>query len=105
MRLEIEGEGFGLGRDEFGAVFAPLARRHKMDWRVSYTDAPKKMAILFSKYDHCLIDLLWCWDAGELDAKIPLFVSNQPDLRAHESSVKIIGATTHYVTENSTPVA
>jgi formyltetrahydrofolate hydrolase len=29
MRLEIEGEGFGLERDEFGAAFAPLARQHK----------------------------------------------------------------------------
>lgn len=80
MRLEIEGNGFGLERREFDGAFAPLARRHEMDWRVSYTDAPKKMAILVSKYDHCLIDLLWRWDAGELDAEIPLIVSNHPDL-------------------------
>ena len=80
MRLEIEGEGFGLERDEFASAFAPLARRHAMDWRVSFTDAPKRMAILVSRYDHCLIDLLWRWDAGELDAEIPLVVSNHPDL-------------------------
>ena len=80
MRLEIEGEGFGLGRDEFAGAFAPLARRHGMDWRVSYTDAPKRMAILVSRYDHCLIDLLWRWDSGELDAEIPLVVSNHPEL-------------------------
>ena len=49
MRLEIEGEGFGIERDEFGATFAPLARRHKMEWRISYTDTPKKMAILVSR--------------------------------------------------------
>ena len=80
MRLEIEGDGFGLGRDEFDGAFAPLARRHKMDWRVTHTDAPKRMAILVSRYDHCLIDLLWRWDAGELQAEIPLVVSNHPDL-------------------------
>ncbi|MEW6637235.1 MAG: formyltetrahydrofolate deformylase [Actinomycetota bacterium] len=80
MRLEIEGEGFGLERGEFDAAFAPLARRHRMEWRISYTDAPKRMAILVSRYDHCLIDLLWRWDAGELDAHIPLVVSNHPDL-------------------------
>jgi len=80
MRLEIKGEGFGLKRDEFDAAFAPLARRHAMDWRTSYTDAPKRMAILVSRYDHCLIDLLWRWDAGELEADIPLVVSNHPDL-------------------------
>ena len=80
MRLEIEGDGFGLEREEFGATFAPLARRHAMEWHVSFTDTPKKMAILVSGYDHCLIDLLWRWDAGELDAEIPLVVSNHPDL-------------------------
>ena len=80
MRLEIEGSGFGLDREEFPGAFAPLARRHEMKWRVSYTDTPKRMAILVSRYDHCLIDLLWRWDAGELDAEIPLVISNHPDL-------------------------
>lgn len=82
MRLEIEGRGFGLKRDEFGPAFAPLARQHKMDWRLCYTDTPKRMAILVSRYDHCLMDLLWRWQAGELDAEIPLVVSNHPDLRS-----------------------
>ena len=82
MRLEIEGEDFGLGREEFDSAFAPLARRHEMDWRVSYTDTLKRMAILVSRYDHCLMDLLWRWDAGELEAQIPLVVSNHPDLEA-----------------------
>src|SRR5215210_3851280 len=80
MRLEIEGAGFGLERGEFASAFAPLARRHGMDWKASYTDAPKRMAVLVSRYDHCLIDLLWRWDAGELDAEIPLVISNHPDL-------------------------
>jgi formyltetrahydrofolate deformylase len=80
MRLEIEGEGFGLARDEFAGAFRPLARRHGMVWRVSHTDTPKRTAILVSRYDHCLTDLLWRWDAGELDAEIPLVVSNHPDL-------------------------
>ena len=89
MRLEIEGEGFGLGREEFAGAFAPLARRHGMAWRVSYTDTPKRMAILVSRYDHCLIDLLWRWDAGELEAQIPLVVSNHPDLEARAESYGI----------------
>ena len=89
MRLEIEGEGFGLGREEFAGAFAPLARRHGIAWRVSYTDTPKRMAILVSRYDHCLIDLLWRWDAGELEAQIPLVVSNHPDLEARVESYGI----------------
>jgi formyltetrahydrofolate deformylase len=94
MRLEIEGEGFGLGRDEFAGAFAPLARRHRMEWRVSHTDTPKRMAILVSRYDHCLIDLLWRWDSGELDAEIPLVVSNHPDLA---SRAEIYGIPFHHL--------
>ena len=80
MRLKIEGEGFGLARDEFAGAFRPLARRHGMDWRLAHTDTPKRMTILVSRYDHCLTDLLWRCGAGELDAEIPLVVSNHPDL-------------------------
>ena len=80
MRMEIERQGFGLGRDEFDAAFAPLARQHGMSWRVGFTDRPKRMAILVSKQGHCLIDMLWRWEAGELDAEIPLVISNHADL-------------------------
>jgi formyltetrahydrofolate deformylase len=82
MRMEIESQGFGLGRGEFDAAFAPLARQHGMNWRVRFTDRPKRMAILVSKQGHCLIDLLWRWEAGELDAEIPLVISNHADLAA-----------------------
>jgi formyltetrahydrofolate deformylase len=94
MRLEIEGADFGLERNEFASAFAPLARRHGMDWKASYTDAPKRMAILVSKYDHCLIDLLWRWDAGELNAEIPLIVSNHPDLA---SRAEVYGIPFHHL--------
>ena len=53
-----------------------------MTWRVGFTDRPKRMAILVSKQGHCLIDLLWRWEAGELDAVIPLVISNHADLAA-----------------------
>jgi formyltetrahydrofolate deformylase len=80
MRMEVESQGFGLGRDEFDAAFSPLARQHGMNWRVWYTNRPRRVAILVSKYAHCLLDLLWRWEAGELDAEIPMVISNHPDL-------------------------
>src|SRR5262245_44690076 len=80
MRMEIESQGFALGRDEFDAAFAPLARQHGMNGRGSLSDRPKRMAVLVSKYAHCLIDLLWRWEAGELDAEIPLVISNHDEL-------------------------
>nr|MBA3399920.1 formyltetrahydrofolate deformylase [Acidimicrobiia bacterium] len=36
--------------------------------------------ILVSKYDHCLIDLIYRWNVGELGADIALVVSNHRDL-------------------------
>ncbi|AHY46371.1 PurU: formyltetrahydrofolate deformylase [Rubrobacter radiotolerans] len=91
MRLEIEGEGngFGLAREEFGGAFAPLARRYGMDWRVTHTDRPKRMAVLVSKYDHCLIDLLWRWESRDLEAELPVVISNHDDLRSRVESYGI----------------
>jgi formyltetrahydrofolate deformylase len=83
MRMEIESRDFGLSRDEFDGAFAPLARQHGMRWRVSYTDRPRRVAILVSKHGHCLIDLLWRWEAGELDAQIPIVISNHADLASN----------------------
>jgi formyltetrahydrofolate deformylase len=80
MRMEFESQGFGLGPDEFVAAFSPLARQHAMTWRVRYPDRPRRVAILVSKYAHCLLDLLWRWESGELEAEIPLVISNHPDL-------------------------
>ncbi len=90
MRVEIAGEGFDLSREEFGPAFVPLAQQHGIDWQVAYTDQPKRMAIMVSKYDHCLIDLLWRWDAGELDAEIPLVISNHPDLAPRAEMYNIL---------------
>jgi formyltetrahydrofolate deformylase len=94
MRMEIESKGFGLGREEFDAAFAPLARQHGMNWRVRFTDRPRRVAIMVSKQGHCLIDLLWRWEAGELDAEIPLVISNHADMA---KKVEAHGIPFHYL--------
>ena len=30
----------------------------------------RRIAILVSRHDHCLLDLIWRWRRGELDAEI-----------------------------------
>lgn len=44
-------------------------------------DQPRRALLLVSKYDHCLLDLLYRRKSGELSLDIPLVVSNHPDLR------------------------
>jgi formyltetrahydrofolate deformylase len=48
--------------------------------RIRREDDLPRVLLMVSKYDHCLVDLLQRWRAGELPAAIPLVVSNHPDL-------------------------
>ena len=81
MRVEFHLEGIDENRDAFEAGFADVAGQLGMEWRISYTTRRKRVAVLVSRYDHCLLDLLWRWRRGELDCDIALVVSNHPDLR------------------------
>jgi formyltetrahydrofolate deformylase len=52
-----------------------------MNWRLAQSRYRPKMAILVSKYDHCLADLLYRHKSGELHCDIPLIVSNHLDTK------------------------
>ncbi|MGC2174221.1 MAG: formyltetrahydrofolate deformylase [Acidimicrobiales bacterium] len=39
----------------------------------------RRVLIMVSKLDHCLVDLLYRWNLGELAVDIPMIVSNHPD--------------------------
>ncbi len=78
MRMEFnleQGDLASLGR----AFQQEVAAQFDMRWRLADGAAPKRMAVLVSKEDHCLVDLLWRHRRGELDATISLVASNHPD--------------------------
>jgi formyltetrahydrofolate deformylase len=52
------------------------------------------MAILVSRQDHCLLDLLWRWRRDQLEADVVLVASNHPDVRA---DVEAFGIPFHHV--------
>lgn len=58
-----------------------LAASGDLVWSLTYHERPKRMAIMVSKYDHCLYDLLLRHKYGELDVDIPIVISNHPDLK------------------------
>jgi len=60
------------------ADFAPIAEAHGMDWALSPSDSRKKVLLLVSKFDHCLVDLLYRWRIGELAMDVVGIVSNHP---------------------------
>jgi formyltetrahydrofolate deformylase len=61
-------------------AFAPVAERLGMTWQLSFAAHRKRMAVLVSRYDHCLAELLWRWRRGELYADVPVVVSNHAEL-------------------------
>jgi formyltetrahydrofolate deformylase len=66
--------------DDFAQAFATgVAERFSMDWRLDDAARAKRVAILVSREDHCLLDLLWRWRRGELHCDIPLVISNHVD--------------------------
>ncbi len=62
-------------------AIAEVATRFNMTYRLHYMKTLKRVAIFVSKYDHCLIDLLWRHRAGELPCEMAVIVSNHEDLR------------------------
>jgi formyltetrahydrofolate deformylase len=81
MRMEFSTAGLDFERDELAAAFRlDVADRFDMSWTLTHEDERKRIAILVSRYEHCLMDLLWRLQRGELDADVTLVASNHPDL-------------------------
>ena len=72
-----------------------MAQRFAMDWEIRYWGERQRVAILVSRYDHCLMDLLWRWRRGELDAEI-VAVDLKP-LRSRPRRRKRRGMPFHHV--------
>ena len=79
MRVEFDPAGFDIPLSEFKKYFASIAEKYQMNWRLAQSSHRPKMAVLVSKYDHCLVDLLYRHKSGELACEIPLIISNHPD--------------------------
>jgi formyltetrahydrofolate deformylase len=78
-RVEFDPSNFDFDLSDFGSRFAPIAAEFQMDWRLAHSTDRPRIAIFVSKYDHCLQDLLYRHQNGELPCEIPLIVSNHPD--------------------------
>lgn len=79
MRIEADLPEFAT--DALAEQFDRVAHTFDMDWRLERARHKKRMAIFVSKTDHCLLELLWQWKAGNLEADIAFVASNHPDLR------------------------
>jgi formyltetrahydrofolate deformylase len=82
MRVEFDPKDFDIDLADFGKYFSPIAESFEMKWRLAQSSYRQRMIIFVSKYDHCLVDLLYRHQSGELACDIPLIISNHDDNQA-----------------------
>ncbi|ACB49755.1 formyltetrahydrofolate deformylase [Crocosphaera subtropica ATCC 51142] len=81
-RIEWQLNGFKLSRDMMASSFASVAKPLQAVWEIHFSDTIPRLALFVTKQDHCLLDLLWRWQAKEIRADIPLIISNHEKLKA-----------------------
>ena len=82
-RVEWDLEGFRLELEDFTGAFGPVAEKFGMNWRLALGNYRPRVGIFVSKFDHCLVDLLYRQRNGELHCDFPLMISNHPDAKRH----------------------
>jgi formyltetrahydrofolate deformylase len=92
MRMAFTIDAIG---EDFAAAFASaVAEPFAMDWRLDDAGRAKRVVVLVSREDHCLLDVLWRRRRGELHCEIPLVISNHPD---HQADVEGFGVRYEHV--------
>jgi formyltetrahydrofolate deformylase len=79
-RIEWQLDDFKLPRDVIRPAFGAIADPLDATWTLHFSDTVPRLAIWVSRQDHCLYDLLWRYRAQELNAEIPLIISNHESL-------------------------
>lgn len=76
QRLVFHRPDLAAAFPEIEADLAETLTPYGMTWTLTDQSVPKRMAILASTSDHCLLDLLWRHRRGELPVTIPMVISN-----------------------------
>ncbi|MDC3048959.1 formyltetrahydrofolate deformylase [Synechococcus sp. AH-736-A19] len=79
-RIEWQLQGFGIPRDVLPEAALALGQRLGGEAQLHFSDEFPRVAIFASKQSHCLQDLLWRVQSGELPMQVPLVIANHPDL-------------------------
>lgn len=94
MRVEFEFSTAVLSREKLQNELKQIAKEFSAEWQIHYRSDRMKMGIMVSKFDHCLVDLLYRWKSGELAVDIPFVISNHQDL---QEQVEAYGIKFHHI--------
>lgn len=76
IRIEFVLDNDQYSQSSLSTAFGPVAQEFGASWNIYDRAKDLRMGIFVSEPDHCLVDLLYLWNAGELKVKIPFVVSN-----------------------------
>ncbi|MDX6622532.1 MAG: formyltetrahydrofolate deformylase [Solirubrobacterales bacterium] len=94
MRMVFDSLPAARREDLESRFAAEVAEPYEMELRWAQSERRKKLAILVSREDHCLSDLLWRWRNDELGGELVAVLSNHPD---HAAQVTALGVPFHHV--------
>ncbi|OZG73346.1 formyltetrahydrofolate deformylase [Hahella sp. CCB-MM4] len=81
IRVEFRPLSGDSSLQKFRELFEERTPNFDMSWELTEPDHKTRVAVMVSKYDHCLNDLLYRYRTGELAIDIPVIISNHPDLK------------------------
>ncbi|HWO78672.1 MAG TPA: formyltetrahydrofolate deformylase [Bacillus sp. (in: firmicutes)] len=89
LRIEFECPSLIEKGKQMKEEFIEVAEKFSMEWNLIHVHQVKRIAIFVSKQLHCLRELLWEWQSGDLMAEIALVISNHEDARADVEGLDI----------------
>ncbi|MFZ0370460.1 MAG: formyltetrahydrofolate deformylase [Halobacillus sp.] len=97
LRIVFEAPGMKEKESEIREAFNDIGEQFSMKWKLTFLSNLKKTAIFASKEVHCLRELLYQWESGDLMTDIALVISN------HETGREIVesfGIPFYYIPAN-----
>jgi formyltetrahydrofolate deformylase len=85
--MRVAFDAGNTSRDQLRSEFETLAREYAMQWKIALQARPRRVLIMVSKFDHCLVDLLYRWRMGELNIDPVAIVSNHPREAAIQTDI------------------
>jgi formyltetrahydrofolate deformylase len=83
--MRVSFDPLGTTSDQLRASFAKLGDEYGMEWKIVSMVRPRRVIIMVSKGDHCLVDLLYRHRVGELNIDPVAIISNHP----REAAIRI----------------
>ena len=80
QRIKFDLTTLTTDRIALEAALREVGERFAMDWRLAYATKTPRVAILCSKQEHCVYDILLRHRAGELPCEIAFVISNHAEL-------------------------